>query len=60
MKKCVSEGPVSPMPEEWWHEILSMVPQDLIRSPEMQPYIRELNDELMKEYDKSMRKAMGL
>ena len=59
MKKCVSEGPVSPMPLEWWDEILSMIPQDLIKSPVMQPYIKDLYDELMKEYDKSMRKAMG-
>jgi len=58
MKKCVSEGPVSPMPLEWWDEILSMIPQDLIKSPVMQPYIKDLYDELMKEYDKSMRKAM--
>ena len=60
MKKCVSEGPVSPMPYEWWNEILSMIPQDLINSPDMQPYIKDLYDELMKEYDKSMRKAMGM
>ena len=60
MKKCVSEGPVSPMPHEWWNEILSMIPQDLIKSPVMQPNIKELYAELMKEYDKSMRKAMGM
>lgn len=60
MKKCVSDGPVSPMPQEWWNEILAMIPQDLIKSPAMQPYIQELYDELMKEYDKSMRKAMGM
>ena len=59
MKKCVSDGPVSPMPQEWWSEILSMIPQELIKSPLMQPYIQDLYDELMKEYDKSMRKAMG-
>eukprot|EP00112_Aurelia_sp_Birch-Aquarium-sp1_P009500 Seg2081.2 transcript_id=Seg2081.2/GoldUCD/mRNA.D3Y31 product="Dynein heavy chain 12 axonemal" protein_id=Seg2081.2/GoldUCD/D3Y31 len=58
LKKCVSEGPVSPMPGEWWSEILSMVPEDLVKAPEMQPYIKELYEELMTDYDKSMRKAM--
>eukprot|EP00794_Sanderia_malayensis_P007414 gene7414-8234_t len=58
LKKCVSNGPVSPMPDEWWHAILSMIPEELIKAPEMQPYIRELNEELMKQYEQSMRKAM--
>ena len=59
LKKCVSNGPVSPMPDEWWNEILSMVPQHLIKSPKLQPYIKQLYAELMQEYDKSMRKAMS-
>ena len=47
------------MPGEWWTHILSMIPEDLVTAPEMQPYIKELYEELMTEYDKSMRKAMG-
>ena len=59
MKKCVQEGPVTPMANEWWDTILTMIPAKLVLSPQLQPHIKELYDEIIAEYDTSIRKAMG-
>ncbi|RMX38335.1 hypothetical protein pdam_00005508 [Pocillopora damicornis] len=58
MKKCVQEGPVTPMANEWWDTILTMIPAKLVLSPQLQPHIKELYDEIIAEYDTSIRKAM--
>lgn len=59
MKKCVQEGPVTSMANEWWDTILTMIPAKLVLSPQLQPNIKELYDEIIAEYDASIRKAMG-
>ena len=59
MKKCVQDGPVTPMADDWWDSILTMIPPKLVLSPALQPYIRELYGEVKGEYEISIRKAMG-
>lgn len=59
MKKCVQDGPVTPMADDWWDSILTMIPPKLVLSPALQPHIRELYDEVKGEYEVSIRKAMG-
>jgi len=59
MKKCVQEGPVTPMAADWWDTILTMIPSRLVSSPQLQSHIRELYDEVKVQYEASIRKAMG-
>ena len=59
MKKCVQKGPVTPMADDWWDAILTMIPARLVSSLELQPHIKELFDEVKAEYEASIRKAMG-
>lgn len=59
MKKCVQKGPVTPMADDWWEAILSMIPSRLVSSPQLQPHIMELYDEVKVQYEASIRKAMG-
>ena len=59
MKRCVQNGPVTPMAEEWWYDILRMIPDRLVSSMHLQPHITELYEEVQKEYNASMKKAMG-
>ena len=50
---------MTPMANEWWHDILTMIPSRLVQSPQLQHYIKELYDEVKVEYEASIRKAMG-
>ena len=59
MKKCVQDGPVTPMADDMWDTILTMIPAKLVLSAALQPYIKELYDEVKGEYEASIRKAMG-
>lgn len=59
MKKCVQEGPVTPMADDWWDTILTMIPSRLVSSSQLQPYVKELHDEVKVQYEASIRKAMG-
>ena len=59
MKRCVQHGPVTPMAEGWWHDILRMIPPSLVSSQHLQPHITELYEEVQKDYEASMKKAMG-
>lgn len=47
------------MAQEWWDAILSMIPSQLVQSPWLQPYIKELYDEVKNEYEASIKKSMG-
>ncbi|XP_020624937.1 dynein heavy chain 12, axonemal-like [Orbicella faveolata] len=58
MKKCVQDGPVTPMADDWWDTILTMIPAKLVLSAALQPHIKELYDEVKGEYEASIRKAM--
>ena len=59
MKKCVQEGPVTPMADDWWDTILTMIPAKLVLSPQLQSHIKQLYNEVKVEYEASIRKAMG-
>lgn len=59
MKKCVQDGPVTPMADDWWDTILTMIPAKLVSSAALQPHIKELYNEVKGEYEASIRKAMG-
>ena len=60
LKKCVSNAPVSPMAAHWWEAMLDLIPQDLMLSAAMQEQIEELHKEVLNDYDKSIRKSMGM
>jgi hypothetical protein len=47
------------MAQEWWDTILTMIPSRLVQSPWLQSYIKELHDEIKKEYEASIKKSMG-
>ena len=59
MKKCVQDGPVTPMAQEWWDAILAMIPERLVQAAWLQPQIVELHNEVRKEYEASIKKSMG-
>lgn len=56
----MQEGPVTPMAQEWWDTILTMIPSRLVQSPGLQSYIAELHEEIEKEYEASIKKSMGV
>ena len=47
------------MAADRWEAILSMIPAKLVSSPQLQPHIKELYDEVKVQYEASIRKAMG-
>ena len=47
------------MAADRWEAILSMIPARLVSSPQLQPHIKELYDEVKVQYEASIRKAMG-
>ena len=59
LKKCVGNSPVTPMSIMWWDSIIDLVPDHLIQSPNMTQRIQDLHDEVLIDYDKSIRKSMG-
>ncbi len=59
MKRCVQNGPVTPMAEQWWLDILRMIPPHLVSAQHLQAHITQLQEEVHEEYEASMKKAMG-
>ena len=59
MKRCVQNGPVTPMAEQWWLDILRMIPPHLVTAQHLQGHITQLQEEVHGEYEASMKKAMG-
>lgn len=60
MKRCVQNGPVTTMADEWWLDILRMIPTRLVAAKHLQSHITMLQGEIRQEYEDSMKKAMGL
>lgn len=60
LKKCVSNAQVAPMSLEWWHSIMQRIPDHLVSVPQIQEYINQLHEEVLTDFDKSIRKSMGL
>ena len=59
LKKCVTNAKVAPMSVDWWDSIMDRLPDHLVDAPAMQEYILELHEEVLGDYDKSIRKSMG-
>ena len=60
LKKCVSNAQVAPMSSEWWASIMDRIPDHLVCVPQLQDYIGELHNEVLTDFDKSIRKSMGM
>ena len=60
LKKCVNNSAVTPMSDDWWGSILDHCPQQLVDSSRMEPHIRMLHDEVLMDYEKSIKKSMGV
>ncbi|XP_046853910.1 dynein axonemal heavy chain 12-like isoform X2 [Xenia sp. Carnegie-2017] len=58
MKRCVQNGPVTTMADEWWLDILRMIPTRLVAAKHLQSHITMLQEEIRQEYEDSMKKAM--
>ncbi|XP_019624138.1 PREDICTED: dynein heavy chain 12, axonemal-like isoform X1 [Branchiostoma belcheri] len=58
LRKCVENGPVVPLQQEWLDSILSMVPQRLQSTPFSREKIQTLFSEVDKDYQASMKKSM--
>ena len=60
LKKCVNSSAVTPMSIDWWDSILDHIPQHLVTSAMMEPHIQSLHDEVLVDYEKSIKKSMGM
>ncbi|XP_057312411.1 dynein axonemal heavy chain 12-like isoform X2 [Hydractinia symbiolongicarpus] len=58
LKKCVSNAPISPMSIQWWDSIIDHIPDHLIQPAWFAPHIQDLHEEVLADYDKSIRKSM--
>lgn len=47
------------MPNQWWDSIMDLIPDHLVQSHKLAPFIDSLHDEILNDYDKSIRKSMG-
>jgi hypothetical protein len=48
------------MAEQWWLDILRMIPPRLVSAQHLQAHITQLKEEVHEEYEASMKKAMGI
>ncbi|XP_053545345.1 dynein axonemal heavy chain 12 [Bombina bombina] len=58
MKKCVESTPVVPIQKHWLNSILSLIHPALKQGKGNQEIIRELLDEVSKDFEKSMKKFL--
>ena len=59
LKKCVESAPITPMQQELFDNILSMIPESLKKSKVCKDVIEELFEEISTDFNKSMKKSMG-
>ena len=59
LKKCVESAPITPMQQELFDNILSMIPENLKKSKVCKDVIEELFEEISTDFNKSMKKSMG-
>ena len=59
MKKCVESAPTTTMQDEWFQNILAMIPDKLTGDKAYKEVIEELFTEISADFDKSMKKSMG-
>ena len=60
LKKCVESAPVTPMQNDWFNNILAMIPEKLKSSKDLKETIQELFSEIGADFDRSMKKSMGM
>ncbi|KFQ17596.1 Dynein heavy chain 12, axonemal, partial [Merops nubicus] len=59
MKKCVERNPVVPIQQQWLMSMLKLVPRSLMESKVRQLVVGKLLEEIIKDYETSMRRFMG-
>ena len=60
LKKCVESAPITPMQQELFDNILSMIPENLKTSTVCKEVIEELFTEISTDFTSSMKKSMGM
>uniref|UniRef100_A0A672VFG6 Dynein axonemal heavy chain 12 n=1 Tax=Strigops habroptila TaxID=2489341 RepID=A0A672VFG6_STRHB len=58
MKKCVQSNPIIPIQRQWLMSILALVPQSLMEGKDRKLLAEKLLEEIMNEYETSMRRYM--
>ena len=59
MKRCVETGPTMSIQDEWYYNILEMIPEKLKDKKEYREALKVLFDEVVTDFAKSMKKSMG-
>ena len=60
LKKCVEIGPVTPMHQKWFNNILLLIPESLRAKKIFEEPINDLFNEIREDFNQSMKKSMGL
>jgi hypothetical protein len=60
MKTCVECAPVTEIQQEWFDNILQMIPDRLKSDAYMKEVIDELFQEISVNFNQSMKKSMGM
>ncbi|NWS47563.1 DYH12 protein, partial [Probosciger aterrimus] len=58
LKKCVQSNPIVPIQHQWLMSMLALVPQSLMEGKDRKLLAEKLLGEIMKEYEKSMRRCV--
>ena len=58
LKRCVESSPVTPMQQEWFQNILDLIPTHL-KSDLTREVLQELFEETRDNFDESMKKSSG-
>lgn len=59
MKKCVQQSPIIPMQQEWFDNIISLIPPRLRHTSQLRDVIQELFEEVSTDFEGSMKKSIG-
>ena len=59
MKRCVESGPTTSIQDEWYDNILEMIPHHLKDKKEYRDALKTLFEEVVTDFAKSMKKSMG-
>lgn len=59
MKKCVQSNPVVPIQQRWLMSMLTLVPQPLMEGKDRELLIEKLLEEIIKDFEKSMKRCVG-
>ncbi|XP_064606960.1 dynein axonemal heavy chain 12-like isoform X2 [Liolophura sinensis] len=58
MKKCVQQSPIIPMQQEWFDNIISLIPPRLRLTSQLRDVIQELFEEVSTDFEGSMKKSI--